>query len=195
MCRCRKKPICTFRKTVHWKNGCWRWFPQATIFLRIPQLCGGPRKTLKNCAAVTPCGVNSVYSLFTMPMLNAEISCKNWDSRQPETNMKKDFTNFQKTVNILLLAAIFFAPLKMGTMLLPGMPQTYPDSIFNLLINSMPPAFFPVLSGVLLILSVLAYGIPQTLTPKTATGKLLLMWLFMPALQMRSCQESRWGRC
>lgn len=94
--------------------------------------------------------------------------------------MKKDFTNFQKTVNILLLAAIFFAPLKMGTMLLPGMPQTYPDSIFNLLINSMPPAFFPVLSGILLILSVLAYGIPQTLTPKSATGKLLLMWLFMP---------------
>ncbi|MBE6367034.1 MAG: hypothetical protein E7052_03885 [Lentisphaerae bacterium] len=86
----------------------------------------------------------------------------------------------RKITRFAVLAAIFIAPLKLGTMLLPGVPQSFSGGVMSLLVNSMPPSYFAWLSGGLLLLTVLSYEWPQNLTWQKNSGKLLLLWLLLP---------------
>lgn len=90
----------------------------------------------------------------------------------------------QPLAGVLFLLTVFIAPLKMGVMLLPGAPQGFPDSAMAWVVTAWPPALFPVIAGVLLIVSLIAYGIPESLKKWSAESILLLLWLLLPLVTM-----------
>jgi len=93
---------------------------------------------------------------------------------------KKILTPLQKTVNILLLIAAAIAPLKFGVMLLPGIPNALPGSLWEILLNAFPPAFFAFYAGIMLVLTLCAYGFPLKISWKDDCFRLLLTYLALP---------------
>ena len=79
----------------------------------------------------------------------------------------------QTFAEFLLLAILLLAPIKFGAMLLPGVPQFYNLDFWNLTVNSLPPAFFPVAAGLLLLLALAAFGVKDAL----AAGRGSLIYL------------------
>jgi len=92
----------------------------------------------------------------------------------------EDFTPLQKTVNILIMAAALLAPLKMGNMILPGVPQGAPQGLWDVILNALPTSWLAVFSGILLLLTFLAYRVNERLSLKKHSGRLLLLWLLLP---------------
>ena len=88
-------------------------------------------------------------------------------------------SKLQKLTCRLFGAVIFLLPLKFGAMLLPGVPQRYPDSVMGWLVTSLPPAFFCIVAGCLLIMSLAAFG-AGAVSWKSASGRLLLLFLLLP---------------
>ena len=94
--------------------------------------------------------------------------------------MEKTANKLQKWCRMLFLATIFLLPLKMGSMLLPGVPHSYPAEVFDLVINPLPPSAFAIWSAVLLLLALGSYGFPEKLSWKDPAGKLLGLFLLLP---------------
>ncbi len=90
----------------------------------------------------------------------------------------------KKVSRVALLTVVLIAPLKLGLMLLPGVPQGSFDGWFGLLVSGWPPAFFALIAGFLLLLSVTAYGVPENLIWKNPLGKLLVLWLLLPVVTL-----------
>ena len=90
----------------------------------------------------------------------------------------------QKICRILFTATIFLLPLKFGNMLLPGVPRGLPADLFDTVINPLPPAFFPIWAAFLLIISLTAHGFPENLSWKNPAGKLLILFLLLPAVAL-----------
>ena len=86
----------------------------------------------------------------------------------------------QKIADILLLATVFIAPLKLGGMLLPGVPGVFPTNVLELVIQIAPPMAFALLAALLLIVQLAAYAVPENFTLKNPQIKLLLLWLILP---------------
>lgn len=97
---------------------------------------------------------------------------------------KKILTPLQKTVNILLLIAAAIAPLKFGVMLLPGIPNALPGSLWEILLNAFPPAFFAFYAGIMLVLTLCAYGFPLKISWKDDCFRLLLTYLALPLVTL-----------
>ena len=95
--------------------------------------------------------------------------------------MNSSEKNFlQKTADFLLLATVLIAPLKLGGMLLPGVPCMLPENILEAIFHTAPPMIFVLLAALLLILQLLAYSVPENFTPKNPLCKLSLLWSFLP---------------
>ena len=101
---------------------------------------------------------------------------------------------------MLFLATIFLLPLKMGSMLLPGVPHSYPAEVFDLVINPLPPSAFAIWSSVLLLLALGSYGFPAKLSWKNPAGKLLGLFLLLPLTALLgfvnpdNCYEKKFSR-
>ena len=70
----------------------------------------------------------------------------------------QEYTLLQKIVNFVMLATVLLAPLKMGAMILPGVPQGVPQNGMELVLNTLPVPWLALGSGVLFALSLIAYG-------------------------------------
>ena len=116
-----------------------------------------------------------------MQIAVAEKYCRNWDSNSSKIMLKtEEFTPLQKVVNFLVMAVVLLAPLKMGSMILPGVPQGTPQGVWDVLLNALPVPLLAVFSGVLLALTILAYKVDDCLSFRTHSGRLLWLWLLLP---------------
>lgn len=69
--------------------------------------------------------------------------------------------NLQELTALLLAVFTALLPLKCGTLILPGVPNSWPDGLIGWLVTAPPPAFFVLVSGGLLALALAAYGMAE----------------------------------
>ena len=120
-----------------------------------------------------------------MQIAVAEKYCRNWDSNSSKIMLKtEEFTPLQKVVNFLVMTVVLLAPLKMGSMILPGVPQGTPQGVWDVLLNALPVPLLAVFSGVLLVLTILAYKVDDCLSFRTHSGRLLWLWLLLPVVSV-----------
>ena len=94
--------------------------------------------------------------------------------------MTRSNNKLQQFCRTIFLATIFLLPLKLGSMLLPGIPHALPEDLFAAIINPLPTSFFTIWSALMLLITLAAYGFPAVLSWKNPAGKLLLLFLLLP---------------
>ena len=98
--------------------------------------------------------------------------------------MEKSISILQKICKFSFLATVFLLPLKFGAILLPGVPHTYPADVYGAVLNPLPPSAFSVWSALLLIITLAAYGFPEKLSWKNPAGRVLILFLLLPAVTL-----------
>ncbi|MBO5722993.1 MAG: O-antigen ligase family protein, partial [Lentisphaeria bacterium] len=96
----------------------------------------------------------------------------------------QEFTRLQKIVNFLMLTAVLLAPLKMGNMILPGLPLGLPGGVWDVVLTNLPVPWLAVFSGVMLLMSLIAYGVNDRLSLSSWSGRLLWLWLWLPLVAL-----------
>ncbi len=92
----------------------------------------------------------------------------------------QEYTLLQKIVNFVMLATVLLAPLKMGAMILPGVPQGIPQNGMELVLNTLPVPWLALGSGVLFALSLIAYGAKFCWNWRLPVVRLLILWMLLP---------------
>lgn len=89
-----------------------------------------------------------------------------------------------RKISIALTALLtFLLPLKCGNMILPGVPQSWPDGAVGWIVTAPPAAFFVLTSAFLLLLALAAFGAPK-FSGRSAGAALLALWWLLPAVSL-----------
>ena len=89
-----------------------------------------------------------------------------------------------QTLSLLLTAALtFLLPLKCGNMILPGVPQSWPDGVIGWIVTAPPAAFFVLTSAFLLLFALAAFGAPK-FGGRSAGAALLALWWVLPLISL-----------